>query len=50
MKEHLRELEGDYYISYNTVTELEIFMEQLKWNEKNHLHKVIIYRTGYFIQ
>jgi len=50
LKENLRELEDRFYISYNTVTELEGFMEQIKWNEKKHLYKVVIYRTGYFIQ
>ena len=50
MKENVMEVEGRYYVPYNHMNELYEFMEYIKWNEKKNLDKVVIYRTGYFIQ
>ena len=50
MKEKATQAENRFYVQYNHIAQLAEFMEHIKWNEKKNLDKVVIYRTGYFIQ
>ena len=50
MKEKAMEVDKLFYVQYNHITQLQEYMEHIKWNEMKTLQKVVIYRTGYFIQ
>ena len=50
MKMKIMQAEKYFYVSYKHVNQLEEFMERIKWNETNNLHKVVVYQNGYFIQ
>lgn len=50
IKSRLTQLETNFYIQYNHITELHEMLELIKWNEQKHLRKIAIYQHGYFIQ